>query len=178
MALTKTERTNRWKAKQQAKGLCLQCIDFAVPNRLFCAKHLAKNSKRSIASRHKNFVRGLCRQCASSIAEGRTHCQECLNKKKEAGRKHKKIVIDHYGGICIWPDCNITDLDVLTLDHVFNDGFKERISGNAFYFHIIKNEFPEGKYQVLCWNHQWKKRMLLLRGEPLLLKAKKQGAGN
>jgi len=55
--------------------------------------------------------------------------------------------------------CNETERMFLSIDHVYNDGAKERKSGeysgggSAFYNWLRKNNFPEG-YQVLCMNCQ------------------------
>ena len=55
--------------------------------------------------------------------------------------------------------CNETERMFLSIDHVNNDGAKERRSGkysgggSAFYNWLRKNDFPKG-YQVLCMNCQ------------------------
>jgi hypothetical protein len=90
--------------------------------------------------------------------------RECLYQQKI-----KKIVLTFYGKDCLgdlnkqskccWPKCNVIDLDMLTLDHINNDGAKHR---NSVKYHLYKwiksHNFPNG-FQTLCWNHQWKKRI-------------------
>jgi hypothetical protein len=95
---------------------------------------------------------------------------------REAGRARsfeiKIEVLTHYGKDgqlkCCWPDCNITDIDMLSLDHINNDGAGHRkeistgkrpIQGNAFYRKTIKLGYPEG-LQTLCCNHQMKKEII------------------
>lgn len=72
---------------------------------------------------------------------------------------------------CSWPGCQIFDIDMLTLDHIDNDGakhraelgFPERCGGGMFLYNfIIKNNFPKG-FQTLCANHQLKKEILRKR---------------
>jgi len=90
----------------------------------------------------------------------------CRKRRAEAKLK----VLAHYGKDgklqCCWPDCGITDIDMLGLDHLYNDGAKHRKSvsdiGKNFYFWIIKNQFPDG-YQTLCLNHNSKKELMRLR---------------
>jgi glutamate/tyrosine decarboxylase-like PLP-dependent enzyme len=52
---------------------------------------------------------------------------------------------------------------MLTLDHINNDGAKEREetgkSGFNFYVHLRRLGYPEG-YQTLCANHQLLKEAL------------------
>ena len=70
--------------------------------------------------------------------------------------------------MCSWPDCEIDDVDMLSLDHIANDGAKERRehhtrkSGAAAYRRLRNSGYPIG-YQTLCWNHQWKKEIVRVR---------------
>ena len=72
---------------------------------------------------------------------------------------HKLLVLSHYGGCCAV--CGITDPNLLTIDHINNDGaeHKRKIGGSSrLYRWLIHNNFPSG-FQVLCWNHNWLKRV-------------------
>lgn len=72
---------------------------------------------------------------------------------------------------CSWPGCEVTDIDMLTLDHVYNDGAEDRKKythsrgGVAFYRRLKNSGYPLG-FQTLCWNHQWKKQFAFYRGIP------------
>ena len=77
----------------------------------------------------------------------------------------KIAVLSHYGKEgnlqCCWPECVIIDPDMLSLDHIKNDGGEHRrrvkgASGRYLYHLLIRDGFPEG-YQTLCMNHQFKK---------------------
>lgn len=94
---------------------------------------------------------------------------------RERARKYrieqKILVLSHYGanGIlqCCWPGCDVIDVDLLTLDHVDDCGAlhrkeTERGGGHDTYVLLKQEGFPPG-YQTLCWNHQWKKRILWQR---------------
>lgn len=87
-----------------------------------------------------------------------------------SNRATKYEVLSHYSTLndpqCVWPDCDVIDLDMLSLDHVNNDGAKDRKkagnSGISLYRKLRLAGFPSG-YQTLCHNHQWKKQLVLLR---------------
>jgi hypothetical protein len=80
----------------------------------------------------------------------------------------KREVLTHYGRKgalrCCWRGCTITDLDMLTLDHVNNDGaaHRKQIGQRTLYRWVRKNNFPDG-FQTLCGGHQLKKQILLKR---------------
>jgi hypothetical protein len=99
-----------------------------------------------------------------------SHREELLAKKKNDPRnylwgrtrdqKYKRIVMGHYSkGTPICARCGITDLDVLTIDHINNNGATDRkVKGKDFYRILINEKLPEG-YQVLCFNCNFKKRI-------------------
>jgi hypothetical protein len=92
--------------------------------------------------------------------------------KERLGRAGAKMrVLTHYGpsGIlrCSWPDCQVTDIDMLTLDHVKDDGAKQRKArgygtGSRMYRVLERDGYPPG-FQTLCCNHQLKKHLMLVR---------------
>ena len=103
-------------------------------------------------------------------------------KSREAHRrldtKLKNDTLSHYGLNgqlqCSWEGCQITDPDMLELDHINNDGKHQRKkdvevcgqerNGLAFYRRLRKEKFPPG-YQTLCCNHNRKKEILRRRGQ-------------
>jgi len=51
--------------------------------------------------------------------------------------------------------CGETELEFLCLDHIENDGNKDRQitgRGNTFYFWLRKNNYPKLNIQVMCFN--------------------------
>jgi hypothetical protein len=95
----------------------------------------------------------------------RKHCRE-RNRRYRA--EQKIVTLSHYGKDgklqCCWPGCDIDDIDLLTLDHVENDGAAQRKAmqvqpGTQTYVKLKRAGYPDG-YQTLCWNHQWKKVIL------------------
>jgi hypothetical protein len=75
-------------------------------------------------------------------------------EKKQNSLNVKLKIINNYGKLC--KCCGYNDFYALTIDHIFGDGSLERknlrISGLAFYRHLIKNNYPKDNYQLLCYN--------------------------
>jgi len=75
----------------------------------------------------------------------------------------KKEVLTHYGKNgklqCCWDGCVVDDLDVLSLDHLADDGAEHRKHiGTRIYRWAKSHGFPP-VLQTLCMNHQWKKEL-------------------
>ena len=118
---------------------------------------------------------------------GKPHanCRACykarVNASRDANRQHyrrvqtawtqafklkvREAVFKAYGGAkCAC--CGETERKFLTLDHINNDGAKDRIkiagkrtaSGWTTYVYLYRRKFPAG-YQVLCMNCNFGKRM-------------------
>lgn len=95
-----------------------------------------------------------------------------IDKKRRADyhTDRKRLVLEHYGkegkAVCCWPGCECDDLDMLSLDHVYNDGAEHRRNLGqktiVIYRWCIREGFPPG-FQTLCMNHQCKKQLLHLR---------------
>jgi hypothetical protein len=64
----------------------------------------------------------------------------------------RKKILRYYGEECAC--CGERIPEFLCIDHVNNDGKEERktITGHQLYRYIIKNRFPPGRYQLLCYN--------------------------
>jgi hypothetical protein len=86
----------------------------------------------------------------------------------------KRDVMSHYGPDgevrCSWIGCNVCDLDMLTLDHIKNDGKWDRTQnrravGSNLYRRLRRENYPEG-FQTLCANHQLKKKVEFERQNP------------
>lgn len=83
-------------------------------------------------------------------------CKPCHNARVAGYYNAKKILVfEHYGAVCVC--CGENTLEFLSIDHVDNDGNKERhpnggrVSGKHLYPKIVKSGFPDS-YQVLCMN--------------------------
>jgi hypothetical protein len=114
-------------------------------------------------------------QCHRKAEKGHVVCREHIKKSKEVSRRNvktlKEAALNHYGNHrCNWPMCKITDSDMLTLDHVKDDGAKARKKvrrlGVVLFGYLRKHGWPIG-FQVLCGNHQLKKELMNRRGDKL-----------
>lgn len=74
-------------------------------------------------------------------------------KQRRLTLRSKQLVYDYYGSICNC--CGESEPKFLSIDHVQNDGYKERKSRGGstqmLYRNIIKQNFPP-TYQILCMN--------------------------
>lgn len=76
-------------------------------------------------------------------------------KRKDKRRSATIKVFNHYGNVC--GTCGISDHDVLTIDHINQDGAEHRkrdgigLSGRNFHQWLVANGFPEG-FRTLCFN--------------------------
>jgi hypothetical protein len=90
-------------------------------------------------------------------------CKTCVKVEERAILKRKILLKYSQENFveCCGEGCSVSDPDMLSIDHVNNDGYKERKitgGGSKMYYWLLKHDFPSG-YQTLCFNHQWKKRM-------------------
>ncbi len=78
-----------------------------------------------------------------------------IKERMERTTKYRDIVYAAYGNVCNC--CGETNSLFLTVDHVNNDGHKDknkngdRYSGLSLYLRIIKADFP-ADFQILCYN--------------------------
>ena len=82
------------------------------------------------------------------------HKETRKNYNNRKRRELKLEVYAHYGSVCANPDCADPRFEVLTIDHVNNDGSSLRKihgTGLSLYSWIIKHNFPVD-FQLLCWN--------------------------
>ena len=102
-------------------------------------------------------------QRTDQIGKRRGVCRGCFNKKtKIIWWKLKTRILDYYGHIC--KCCGEDDDIFLTIDHINNDGFKDKYPGGSkktgknLYMVIEKLGYPD-KFQVLCHNCNFGKKV-------------------
>lgn len=87
--------------------------------------------------------------------------------RRRSDEKVKRETLQKYGKQgktkCRWRGCEIDDVDMLSIDHVADNGKSERAqkqvgSGISFYRRLRTAKWPPG-YQTLCANHQLKKEI-------------------
>ena len=124
------------------------------------------------------YCNSMCKQCMKervrTVDNERSKENYKINAYKIRADSHRRIdalkleVLSHYGPNCTlgccWEGCTVIDVDMLSLDHVNNDGAEHRRTvgknktGEKMY-RLVKTEgFPNG-FQTLCMNHQTKKKL-------------------
>jgi hypothetical protein len=77
-------------------------------------------------------------------------------RKREYLKAAKLKVVEGYGGRCACAGCTETKWEFLTIDHIDGGGNIDRratlLAGAKLYGWLIRNGFPKGKYQLLCYN--------------------------
>jgi hypothetical protein len=107
----------------------------------------------------------------------KAHVEELRVKRNRYHAERRKAVLNHYGNRCSWPGCNVTDPDMLQIDHVNGGGLRHRKelgcgpggSGTTVCAFLIKNNFPPG-FRILCANHNWKHKANLERAKAGILR--------
>ena len=99
--------------------------------------------------------------------------EEHVKRSREKRQRLKLETLTHYSGNktpqCAY--CGIDDIDILCIDHINNNGNKQRraiggIKGTGFYWWLRRNNYPLG-YQILCANCNMKKEGLNLRNHSI-----------
>ena|ERR1035441_8343158 len=154
----------QWRQKRKDAGMCCSCSRLpARPGKRQCEVCAAKRRERE---RSRN-AKGLC-GCGKPSLQGRSKCQDCRdrhneyikkpqNKRRwsqgvnEKNRERRLLVLSHYGGKCVC--CGESQAPFLTLDHINNDGKRDREAVHSGYWWrwVVKQGFPS-HLQVLCWN--------------------------
>ncbi len=150
------ERYRKWSAKQPKTHL---------PSVMAC---------KTLGCENPSPVRGMSKRNGKTLYE--TYCRECIELKrsetstqqkrdyqrlraKQLRDKLRKEILDGYGNKCA--HCKSPDVRVLSIDHVNNDGIKDRqisTSPYVLYKKIVKANFPSN-YQLLCRNCNWLKHL-------------------
>jgi hypothetical protein len=137
------------------------------------AYHRAYRAKRNThpdwIEKHRAYLRKSRAKDPNYLEKAREYARKFGPSQREALAPLRKLavvnVLTNGEGTCRW--CGQGDIDVLTIDHINNDGAEHRktrraMTGNAMYSWLIKNDYPEG-FQVLCFNCNVKKELLYRR---------------
>lgn len=144
--------------KENYQLLCFNC-NCAKGYHGFCPHLLTKgnncfNCKNNLNIQfdfNKRYNHNVCQNCIINFSRTTTNNKRKIYLKNQA-LNIKDQVINAYGGKCT--NCNEAEIYFLSLDHINNDGYKDRknYSGIGFYRKLIKNQFNQKNLQVLCFN--------------------------
>lgn len=124
-----------------------------------CRKETERRQQRDW--RRSHIAKGLCPLCGEPSDRPGKNCSACHAKYLERTRQLKRQAIDAYGGRCAC--CGEDVIELLTIDHVNNDGTQRRKAGvyrggQSTYRWLIRHGFPDS-YQCLCFSCNWGKRV-------------------
>lgn len=165
------------RQKRAELGLCTRCNNRAVEGFTDCRNCMDEAEEYGKALRKKCRRLKICIRCGNKSRLGSLRCDTCSKVTNDRNRKRHRLVktkvLTHYGknGFlqCCWNGCEVNDIDMLTLDHVENNGADHRKGytksgrggGSKLYDLLIRQGFPKG-FQTLCANHNLKKHILTL----------------
>jgi hypothetical protein len=152
-------------------------------NRIRMAKRRKENPEREreIYNRwresHPDYFKGYAERKGPEYFRdnSRKYREKNPDYVKVSGKKHREksrqMVFDHYGERCSWPGCNVTDRDMLQIDHINGGGnahFK-RCGFGTMSMWLVANNFPPG-FRILCANHNWKHKANLEKAKAGILR--------
>jgi len=126
--------------KSSDNKVIVKCAIAPTIGSKICRECNVELTKRNAYPHHLKSGKNICKSCWAIIEHYRV-------------KKIKEIVMGNYGGKCV--SCGETHLEFLTIDHINNDGATHRKEvgwGVRFYRWLIKNNFPQGDFQALCYN--------------------------
>lgn len=137
-----------------ADGYHARCKECEKPS-------VAKQNKRYVAKKKQLIesgdVEGYDAFVHPRLAAQRKWKQANPDKVKAYGRLHRErwraAAIKEYGGVCYC--CGESNIYCLTLDHINNDGAKDRRNNSIatmLYYHAKRQGYPKDKYRLACFN--------------------------
>ena len=93
-------------------------------------------------------------------------CKKCHSIETEQRRQRETSIVLHIisNGRMTCKDCGEDDYDLLTIDHIYGGGGVERKnlgSPSLQYLASHLETMDLSKYEIICWNCQYKRRMVL-----------------
>lgn len=112
-----------------AAGLCRDCGQAPfTTGKVVCETCFVKRQFATRRRYDRKTENDICVRCSNSA--DKTYCSSCMDEQIERMRerrgRNRQAVIEAYGNKCI--DCGESDIRCLTLDHINNDGAKDRRS--------------------------------------------------
>jgi hypothetical protein len=126
----------------------------------YLKEYCQKNKEEIKAHSLKNYfgVNHL-KNIRRSVEYNRIHADKKNTINRKCYNKRRLTVLTHYSnGIAACKNCGITDIRVLSIDHINGNGRAHlKQIGAQICDWLLRNNYPEG-FQVLCMNCQFIKR--------------------
>ena len=166
---------NKFRKSRIEAGLCRDCGKVPpLEGTSVCLSCRDKRGRTNKLHRVNRKEKGICVRCGKLHNRGKILCELCSNIQIEEMRvrrkENKKFLYDYFGGKC--NDCGETDIRVMSLDHINNDGSLDKVSENGkrqisptWYAKLCKliksgKKLPRD-LQMLCFNCHAKKDLTL-----------------
>lgn len=118
----------------------------------FCKDCLVSLNNDNINKYDLDAAQYVCIKCRKQRDKRRyQNRKEIIREQQRIYDLNTKIkIIEAYGGVCAC--CGENTLEFLTIDHINNGVEDRKKNGGKLYRWLIKNNFPKGNYQILCYN--------------------------
>lgn len=162
------------RADRIAAGLCRDCGKCApIAGKKNCESCKERTRVNTQIRNYGLKLRGLCADCMKPTDSGNIVCMSCMDKRvvgfRDKRKENKELIYNYFG--CKCSACGETDIVVMTLDHVDNDGYLDKKSETgkrvitptwyAKLAKLIKAGLPmERNLQMLCFNCHAKKDLV------------------
>lgn len=176
----RSEYLNKLSYKKLSK-LGLKCIisDCDKPKNFkdYCSKHQGRfiryedpNKLINNPDKYKICKLQKCERKHHALGYCVIHYDKISNYLRNQNRRI--FVINYFGSKCM--NCGINDFDILSVDHIDNDGYKYKNHVRyrklselyiGYEKRIKSGENLKKRYQLLCWNCNHKKRLAFIKSK-------------
>lgn len=155
--------------KPETRGPRVECFQLRAEGKKRCRRCLTIKvlAEFNIRNREREWYKHWCRDCEKA------HFHQYYRKNQAVMQQRARdyfqewklvrfqAVLDALGSVCAC--CGENDPTFLTVDHIQNDGWKDRIrkdgtkhptrrSGRALWSKIRNEGYPKDRYRILCFN--------------------------
>lgn len=144
-------RVQKFRQQNQEAGLCRCGRHKPERGRKTCSQCLEDHREHNRARARNNRMAGLC-SCGGKLRKGFASCEECREASRQNSQTLRVRVLTKLGLECAC--CGETYLGFLEVDHVRNDGAKDRKtrSPRSLFLEILRPDFDTSHFQTLCAN--------------------------
>lgn len=151
-----------------ADKICTEkgCFREKYYNSEFCKSHYSKYNLRKWRAKNPEKRNDYYQRNKEKVKKQRDSKRQEINDLQTKNRRalRLEVIFKYSNGEMKCNHCDINDERTLVIDHINNDGAKERrkllkgkskntrnLGSYGFYYYLRRNNFPNG-YQVLCAN--------------------------
>jgi hypothetical protein len=149
-------------SESENTGVCVDCSAPSVEGRARCQRCGDRARTSHARFRTQRVAEGHCASCLKALARpGMTQCQSCADAAASRRQTLFAAAADRLGGRCRC--CGEGNLKVLTVDHRVRDwgpgGRPRQEHGPGLWRQVLAEDDPHKRFQLLCRNCNWSKRL-------------------